>query len=83
MKNVVLSFVLFGILSGQTGKISGLITASETNQPLIGVSVVVEGAGIGADSDQEGRYVILNILYEHPILAMRLLRSPIYRSVPA
>ena len=61
MKNVVLSFVLFGILSGQTGKISGLITASETNQPLIGVSVVVEGAGIGADSDQEGRYVILNI----------------------
>ena len=61
MKNVVLSFVLFGILSGQTGKISGLITASETNQPLIGVSVVVEGAGIGADTDQEGRYVILNI----------------------
>ena len=61
MKNVGLSFVLFGILLGQTGKISGFISSSETNQPLIGVSVVVEGAGIGADTDQEGRYVILNI----------------------
>ncbi|MBH11096.1 MAG: TonB-dependent receptor [Candidatus Marinimicrobia bacterium] len=61
MKNVILTFVLLGAIFGQTGKISGFVRSSETNQPLVGVSILVEGAGIGADTDKEGRYVILNI----------------------
>ena len=61
MKSIILSFLFLGVLAAQTGKISGLITGSESNQPLVGVSVLVEGTGNGADTDQSGRYVILNV----------------------
>ena len=43
------------------GKISGVITDAVTGEPLIGANIVVLGTSMGAASDLEGSYFILNI----------------------
>ena len=50
-----------GLLATTTGKISGIINDRNTGDPLPGVNIVVEGTAIGAATDTEGYYVILNI----------------------
>jgi len=44
-----------------TGKIAGRVTDAETNEPLPGVNVVLEGTSQGAATDAEGYYAILNV----------------------
>ena len=67
MKNKTLILLLSLILSfklaftGTTGKVTGLITDAETNEPLPGVNVLLDGTTIGAATDPKGYYVILNI----------------------
>ncbi len=53
-----------GVLSAQqTGKIAGVITEAGTGEPLVGVNVIIENSSIGAATDIEGYYTILNV---HP-----------------
>ncbi len=47
--------------AGTTGKISGKVTDQNTRQGLPGVNVMIEGALIGAVTDLEGEYAILNV----------------------
>lgn len=47
--------------AGVTGKIAGQITDAETGQPLPGVNVVIVGTFMGAATDINGNYVILNV----------------------
>lgn len=49
------------IAQGGKGKITGRVVDDKTNEPLIGVNVYIEGAFIGATTDVNGRYVILNV----------------------
>ncbi len=49
------------LYSGTTGKIAGVITDSESKQPLPGVNVMLEGTSIGAATDFNGEYVIINL----------------------
>ena len=49
------------IWAGQTGKISGKIIDKSTNEPMPGVNVVLDGTMMGAATDLEGEYVILNV----------------------
>lgn len=57
-----LSFIVFNsLLFAQTGKIAGTITDAETGEPLIGVNVIVDGTTLGAATDVDGYYVILNV----------------------
>lgn len=49
------------VLAGTTGKISGLVTDLETKEPLPGVNIVIEGTSMGAATNVEGNYNILNI----------------------
>jgi len=59
---LLFTFVLaIGIYAGTTGKIAGRGTDSQTGEPLAGVNVVVEGTSMGAATDADGRYVILNL----------------------
>lgn len=46
---------------GQTGKVTGIITDAETGEPLLGANVHLEETNIGASTDLEGYYVILNV----------------------
>jgi outer membrane receptor protein involved in Fe transport len=47
--------------AGTTGKIAGRITDAETGESLPFVNIIVEGTTMGAASDPDGYYVILNI----------------------
>lgn len=60
-----MSFLLsFGILSAQSGTITGSVVDNETKEPLIGASVLLleEGKLVnGANSDFDGNYSIYNV----------------------
>ncbi|MFO7523876.1 MAG: TonB-dependent receptor [Ignavibacteriaceae bacterium] len=43
------------------GKLSGKITDSDTNEPLIGANILIVGTNVGAATDINGEYFILNI----------------------
>ena len=49
------------VFSAVVGKITGVVTDAETQQPLVGVTVSVQGTTWGAISDVDGRYSILNV----------------------
>lgn len=48
-------------MAGTTGKITGVVTDQATGQPIPGAAVSVQGTVLGALTDDEGRYVILNV----------------------
>ncbi len=58
-----LLFTLFSasLLWANTGKISGHVTDAKSGAPLAGVNVFIEGTSLGAATDVNGDYVILNI----------------------
>lgn len=47
--------------AGTTGKIAGEVKDSQTGEPIIGASVVVQGTSLGAATNIEGYFVILNV----------------------
>jgi TonB-linked SusC/RagA family outer membrane protein len=42
----------------QPGRITGTVTDASTNEPLVGVNIVVEGINMGVISDMNGKYTI-------------------------
>ena len=60
-------FVLLGSISvpllyaGVTGKIAGRVIDEETGEPLIGANVIIESTTMGAATDMEGDYFVINI----------------------
>jgi outer membrane receptor protein involved in Fe transport len=57
-----LSIIIIGyIFGGTTGKISGIITDSETGEGVVGANIQIEGTALGAATDADGVYVILNV----------------------
>lgn len=65
MKKILFVAVLVGVAATLTyagnGKISGRVLDSETNEPLIGANVIVQGTSLGAATDINGNYVILSV----------------------
>ncbi|MCU0412088.1 MAG: TonB-dependent receptor, partial [Bacteroidetes bacterium] len=59
----ILAVALLGSIAfaGNTGKIAGTIKDKKTGEPLIGVNVKIEGQPLGAATDFDGRYSIINI----------------------
>lgn len=59
---ILLAAILSGQLqAGTTGKISGRVTDAKTKEALIGATVVLVGTKMGAATDADGNYFILNI----------------------
>jgi len=61
---LILSFLLFlsnWSYAGTTGKIAGKISDSETSEPLAGVNILIDGTLLGAASDMDGYFSILNV----------------------
>lgn len=50
-----------GFSQAQRGKITGVVIDEQTKEPLISTNVFIEGTTLGAATDLEGRYVILNV----------------------
>ena len=67
MKALVVISVAMALLvplaayGGNTGKIAGTIKDSQTGEPLIGVNVLVDGTSMGAATNLDGNYAILNV----------------------
>jgi len=61
--NVLLALLLACSLGfgGQTGKLSGVVTDASSAEKLIGVNIIISELGLGAASDVNGEYYILNI----------------------
>ncbi len=55
---IVCSSVVF---AGTTGKVKGHIYDNETGEALIGVNVWLDGTSLGAATDVEGFFIIINI----------------------
>ena len=51
-------FILFG---GTTGKLVGTLIDADSGEPLIGANIFLTGTMLGAASNENGNYVILNI----------------------
>ena len=47
--------------AGTTGKIAGKIFDKTTGEPLIGANILIVGTSMGAASDIDGNYFIINI----------------------
>ncbi|MFZ1684296.1 MAG: TonB-dependent receptor [Candidatus Zixiibacteriota bacterium] len=57
----VLCLLAAAVMGATVGKITGVVTDSQTKEPLVGVSVSIVGTTMGASTDQDGRYNILNV----------------------
>jgi outer membrane receptor protein involved in Fe transport len=44
-----------------TGKIAGIVTDKDNGDPLIGVNVIIEGTSMGAATDMDGTFTILQV----------------------
>jgi len=58
---LALIFTLQLLFGGTTGKISGTVTSKDTGEPLIGANVMVDGTPLGAATDLNGKYFILQV----------------------
>ncbi len=63
--HILLATLIFGLSvllkAGTTGKIAGKVTDAENGQPLPGVNVIIEGTSMGAATNADGSYAILNV----------------------
>ncbi|MEA3501025.1 MAG: TonB-dependent receptor, partial [Candidatus Marinimicrobia bacterium] len=61
-KGILLIIIIAGILFGSTtGKITGKVKDAKTGEPLMGANVIVKETSLGAATDAEGYFVILNV----------------------
>jgi hypothetical protein len=58
---LLLLIVSFNAAFAQTGKITGKVTDLQSGEPLIGANILIAGTSLGAASDINGEYVILNV----------------------
>jgi outer membrane receptor protein involved in Fe transport len=64
--------------AGTTGKIAGRVVEKENGEPLIGVNVFIKGSSLGASTDIDGYYAILNVPPgTHTVMASIVGYSPI------
>ncbi len=49
------------VFAGTTGKVAGVVVDKETGEGLAGVNVYFEDTSLGAATDVDGYYVIINI----------------------
>jgi outer membrane receptor for ferrienterochelin and colicin len=63
-KILILALVLAmvpAVFAGTTGKIAGVVKDRQTGEPLPGVNVLLQGTTLGASTDIDGYYVIVNV----------------------
>jgi len=59
---LVVCLLFFGIAYGDiVGSIRGTIVTAQTNEPLMGVNVMVEGTRMGTFTDETGYYNVINL----------------------
>lgn len=73
---ILLAILLLGtadVFAQTTGRISGRVLEEGTNEPLIGVNIILQGTDIGAVTNLDGHYTIINIPPETYSLRISML----------
>jgi outer membrane receptor protein involved in Fe transport len=71
-------FLLHFVWAGTTGKIAGIVTDKSSGTPLPGVNITLEGIALGAASDLDGTYYIINVpVGKHSINASFIGYKPV------
>jgi len=76
LKTILLTIVLVALPSlafAQSGKITGTLLDADTNEPLIGATVGIQGTTKGAITDIDGKYLMLNVAPGTYILEARYI----------
>ena len=55
-------FVGIGLVTAQTSRVTGVVTAEEDGLPVVGASVLVNGTTLGTITDIDGKFIITNVL---------------------
>lgn len=58
---IALLFSLHPLRAGNTGKIAGKVIDAKSKEPLVGANVVIPGTVLGAATNIDGNYTILNV----------------------
>ncbi|MFH1851068.1 MAG: TonB-dependent receptor [Candidatus Neomarinimicrobiota bacterium] len=61
LKAILLLTLVTQSMAETTGKVSGRAVDAATGEPLIGCNIIVEDIGLGAASDLDGNYYVINI----------------------
>ena len=56
-----IALVSASLYAGTTGKIAGRVNGAESGEPLVGISVRIDGTTMGAATNVDGNFVILNV----------------------
>lgn len=56
-----ITWAAFAEIAAQNGKLVGKVFDNQTGEPLIGVNVMIEGSNMGAATDVDGEFLILNV----------------------
>src|SRR5688572_2379527 len=69
----LLALVLFAVPPLSAQQITGRVTNAQSGEPLAAVQVFIAGSGIGALSQQNGRFLLLNVpIGTHTLTAERI-----------
>ncbi len=62
-RTILVSIIYLCIYSNlfASGKITGKVTDRDTGEPLIAVNVIIKSLGLGAATDIDGEYIIINV----------------------
>jgi hypothetical protein len=58
---ILMLIIIPVIVHAQTGKVVGKATDLQTGEPLVGANIIVEGTNLGAATNANGDYLILNV----------------------
>ena len=51
-------FVGIGLVTAQTSRVTGVVTAEEDGLPVVGAAILIEGTKSGSITDVDGRFVL-------------------------
>lgn len=54
-------FLGIGLVTAQTSRVTGVVTAEEDGLPVVGASVLVNGTTLGTITDIDGKFTITNV----------------------
>ena len=61
LTGLAFGFVGAPVTAQEAGRVTGVVTGAETMRPLDGAQVELVGTGLGALTNQQGRFLILNV----------------------
>ena len=66
-------FVIFSLIAGASGILTGTVTDAATGQPLGAAQVFLPGLNLGGHTNQQGRYLLSGVPEGEHLLRVELI----------